>query len=382
MNFNLKHLIMVLKGNILKNFINMLIRLVSAKRFSLKGFILLILFGSASFFILAHYLINLTPEPVNVHFPQDIVQCPLDQSYGSFMINDHVNESKRYLSGAKVLIVAELPYSGLLRELVSILESLRFKYKVAHLDKPLPQLINKNQGVYSAIVFEKLESYLTLDSWNQVIINNYCIKYKVGVLAFAQTSEVLSNVQVKSLPLYINTNIVISKYMVNAKSPVLRITRPGSIAFDSNASAKRWSVFYSNHSTFEPVSTSTPRDDVIKMGCLFERCEFSPIIRDKGLTDGIQKVFFGFGFRFWLHLPLFVDVLSFISHGKLSMALERNILIDIDDIFVGKPYTRMTKSDVMVYLLALLSLKTVLNNTAYHSYGILIVNFSDKIQKQ
>jgi heparan sulfate N-deacetylase/N-sulfotransferase NDST2 len=43
---------------------------------------------------------------------------------------------------------------------------------------------------------------------------------------------------------------------------------------------------------------------------------------------------------------IFLDSISFLSHGKLSLPLERYVLIDIDDIFVGEKGTRMKKSDV------------------------------------
>ena len=59
-------------------------------------------------------------------------------------------------------------------------------------------------------------------------------------------------------------------------------------------------------------------------------------------------MFFGAGLDFWLHKPLFLDALSFLSHGKFSIPLERYILIDIDDIFVGKSGIRLEPDDVEV----------------------------------
>jgi len=81
---------------------------------------------------------------------------------------------------------------------------------------------------------------------------------------------------------------------------------------------------------------------------------YVPVIHDRGTLDGVQRVLFGGGFRFWLHRLLFLDSLSFLSHGKFSSSLERYILVDIDDIFVGKPGTRMKPEDVKVCLLYLL----------------------------
>lgn len=70
--------------------------------------------------------------------------------------------------------------------------------------------------------------------------------------------------------------------------------------------------------------------------------------QDIGKFDGIQRIIFGNGFNFWLHKLLFLDSISFLSHGKLSLPLQRYLLIDIDDIFVAERGNRMTTGDVQV----------------------------------
>jgi heparan sulfate N-deacetylase/N-sulfotransferase NDST2 len=72
------------------------------------------------------------------------------------------------------------------------------------------------------------------------------------------------------------------------------------------------------------------------------------ILQDKGETDGIRRVLFGAGLKFWLHRLLLIDALSYASRGRLSVSLKRYILIDVDDIFVGERGTRLKKSDVEV----------------------------------
>lgn len=70
------------------------------------------------------------------------------------------------------------------------------------------------------------------------------------------------------------------------------------------------------------------------------------VIQDHGLFDNIQRVIFGSGLRFWLHRLLFLDSLSYLSHGQLSLSLDRKFLVDIDDIFVGEVGTRLRSEDV------------------------------------
>lgn len=67
-----------------------------------------------------------------------------------------------------------------------------------------------------------------------------------------------------------------------------------------------------------------------------ERLPLATVIQDHGRLDGVQRVLFGSGLQFWLHRILFLDALSYLSHGQLSLSLDRWILVDIDDIFVGE----------------------------------------------
>ena len=69
-------------------------------------------------------------------------------------------------------------------------------------------------------------------------------------------------------------------------------------------------------------------------------------IQDIGLHDGIKRVIFGNGLNFWLHRLIFLDSLTYLSNGVLSLPLQRYIQIDIDDIFVGEKGTRIKAADV------------------------------------
>ena len=52
--------------------------------------------------------------------------------------------------------------------------------------------------------------------------------------------------------------------------------------------------------------------------------------------------------NFWLHKILLLDSLSYLTFGRLASSLERFILIDIDDVFVGPTGIRMGPEDVKV----------------------------------
>lgn len=74
--------------------------------------------------------------------------------------------------------------------------------------------------------------------------------------------------------------------------------------------------------------------------------------QDNGSLDGIQRILFGTGFEFWTQKLVFLDSISYLSHGRLSLSLRRFLLIDIDDIFVGESGTRMRAADVDALLSA------------------------------
>lgn len=82
------------------------------------------------------------------------------------------------------------------------------------------------------------------------------------------------------------------------------------------------------------------------------RTLLTTVIQDHGHLDSIQRVLFGSGLRFWLHRLLFLDSLSYLSHGQLSLSLERMLLMDVDDMFVGERGKSSLMSSISSVLLA------------------------------
>lgn len=115
-----------------------------------------------------------------------------------------------------------------------------------------------------------------------------------------------------------------------------------------------WTVFQSNHSTYEPVLLAKTRssESIPHLGADagLHAALHATVVQDLGLHDGIQRVLFGNNLNFWLHKLVFVDAVAFLTGKRLSLPLDRYILVDIDDIFVGKEGTRMKVEDVKVWL--------------------------------
>jgi len=101
----------------------------------------------------------------------------------------------------RVLVIVETPYTRLGQAVVFILESVRYKHRVqvtspANEGKILPSLTHRDRGRFAVVVFEHLETYLSLDSWNRQLLDKYCRDFSVGIVAFAQPDKALVSAQV------------------------------------------------------------------------------------------------------------------------------------------------------------------------------------------
>ncbi|KAG7250925.1 LOW QUALITY PROTEIN: hypothetical protein CRUP_017475, partial [Coryphaenoides rupestris] len=107
---------------------------------------------------------------------------------------------------------------------------------------------------------------------------------------------------------------------------VLFITRAGK-PMAGPLPGDDWTVFQSNPLHPVLLAKTQSAESAALLGP--ERPLLPSVVQDLGLHDGIQRVLFGNNLAFWLH--------------KLVL---RHLLVDIDDIFVGKEGTRMKVPDV------------------------------------
>uniref|UniRef100_A0A1B6C2B3 Uncharacterized protein n=1 Tax=Clastoptera arizonana TaxID=38151 RepID=A0A1B6C2B3_9HEMI len=284
--------------------------------------------------------------------PEPSIRCAVLSGVTRLPIIAHDHRSAARLRiDPKVLVFVETTYSRLGREIAELLVYNRIKYKVEVAGKSLPVLTNLDKGKYGVIVFENLNKYLQMDKWNRELLDKYCREYSVGIVGFILPSEeTLVGAQLRGFPLFIHTNVKLRDAALNAASPILRLTRAGETAWGP-LPGDDWTVFAANHSTYEPLSwANNNSQDWLDGDDNVHRTPLVTVIQDHGGFDGIQRVLFGSGLKFWLHRLLFLDALSYLSHGQLSISLNRLLLVDVDDIFVGERGTRLCKRDVMALL--------------------------------
>ncbi|KAI4905731.1 hypothetical protein NFI96_000768 [Prochilodus magdalenae] len=249
-----------------------------------------------------------------------------------------------------VLVFVESQYSQLGQDIIAILESNQFRYhaEIAPGKGDIPPLTHKGRGRYALVIYENVLKYAGMDAWNRDLLDKYCLEYSVGVIAFHRAGENSQPaLHLKGFPLTLRTNVALRDCCVNPRSPLLYVTR--AEVDRGPLPGEDWTVFQSNHSTYEPVLLAKPRpssDDANKQNQAGLHGVQATVVQDLGLYDGVQRVLFGQGLGYWLHRLILVDAISYLTGRKLSRSLERYILVDIDDIFVGKKGTRMNVDDV------------------------------------
>lgn len=321
-------------------------RTINVRRCLFALFILSII----SILYFTHYIIT-APISSLIHRntrPEPSIRCSVVNGPRIPQDHDHKTEARLRID-PKVLVFVETAYSKLGKDIAELLVHNRIKYKVEVAGKSLPVLTNLDKGRYGVIVFENFNKYLQMDKWNRELLDKYCKEYMVGIIGFVNPSEeTLVGAQLKGFPLFIHTNLRLKDAALNAASPILRLTRAGETAWGS-VPGDDWTIFQANHSTYEPLewahrnTEDYPAEEYVKT-------PLATVIQDHGHYDNIQRVIFGSGFRFWLHKLLFLDSLSYLSHGQLSISLNRMLLVDVDDIFVGEKGTRLKREDVKALL--------------------------------
>ncbi|NXL46228.1 NDST4 sulfotransferase, partial [Podilymbus podiceps] len=267
-----------------------------------------------------------------------------------------------------VLLFVESQYSQLGQDIIAILESSRFQYHmvIAPAKGDIPPLTDNGRGKYTIIIYENILKYVSMDSWNRELLEKYCVEYSVSIIGFHKANENSSpSIKLKGLPLQLYNNVALKDCVVNPQSPLLRITKAPRVE-KGPLPGEDWTIFQFNHSTYQPVLLTDLQPSRPPPVALPMAAPYATVIQDLGLHDGIQRVLFGNNLTFWLHKLIFIDAISFLSGKKLRLSLDRYILVDIDDIFVGKEGTRMNINDVKALLETQNLLRTQVANFTFN----------------
>nr|XP_058922600.1 bifunctional heparan sulfate N-deacetylase/N-sulfotransferase 4 isoform X2 [Kogia breviceps] len=266
-----------------------------------------------------------------------------------------------------VLLFVESQYSQLGQDIIAILESSRFQFHMAIAPGKgdIPPLTDNGKGKYILVIYENILKYVSMDSWNRERLEKYCVEYSVSIIGFHKANENSSpSTQLKGFPLNLFNNLALKDCFVNPQSPLLHITKAPKVE-KGPLPGEDWTIFQYNHSTYQPVLLTELQTEK-SLSSFSSKPLYATVIQDLGLHDGIQRVLFGNNLNFWLHKLIFIDAISFLSGKRLTLSLDRYILVDIDDIFVGKEGTRMNVKDVKALLETQNLLRTQVANFTFN----------------
>ncbi|XP_074194674.1 bifunctional heparan sulfate N-deacetylase/N-sulfotransferase 4 isoform X3 [Rhinolophus sinicus] len=266
-----------------------------------------------------------------------------------------------------VLLFVESQYSQLGQDIAATLESSRFRYHmvIAPGKGDVPPLTDGGRGKYVLVVYENILRYAGLDARRRELLDAYCAEHRAGLIGFHRATENSApRAQLAGLPLTLLSRLALADCRVNPRSPLLRVTRaprlqPGPLP------GAAWTVFQPNHSTYQPVLLAALQAPDAPPARARPPLH-ATVIHDRGLRDGVQRVLFGSDLSFWLHKLVFLDAVSFLSGDRLTLSLDRYVLVDIDDIFVGKEGTRMNVKDVKALLETQNLLRTQVANFTFN----------------
>ena len=247
-------------------------------------------------------------------------------------------KSEQAAARLPVLVFIEQPDSMLTYNITVALKANHVDFAVVSVKhrNHWPTLEHEGTGHFSVIIFESILSYSSLDKRLLQTIHQYCNKYNVGIVAFAAVSKHMAYASTKyvgDLPIIMDHRLSLRDLVISPTAgDVLHITKAGQ-RIDGSLPYSSWTGFTTNHSSYRHIvqAKSQKRDSnsIDSPSTILH----TTMLLDEGLYDGIQRIFIGNNLRFWLHYILFLDSISYLSHGLMQRSLDRYIQVDIDDIF-------------------------------------------------
>ncbi len=184
-----------------------------------------------------------------------------------------------------------------------------------------------------------------MDPWNRDLLLKYCKMFDVGIVSLVPSGDLPFDEEVtlksgEPLPFTVRTGPDLRDFSVTANATMLRVTRGGQTESGPIPHGEDWVTFMPRHVTYSSVASAKLVEEDDERG----GDERSLVLQDHGKLDGVRKVLFGGQLRHWVNKLLLLDALHWVSKGKVAVPLTRYILVDIDDVFVGKH--RFLPSDV------------------------------------
>ena len=214
-----------------------------------------------------------------------------------------------------------------------------------HVNATFDDLNDGNTGKYAVILFPSVREYIELSPENRRRIRSYCKKFSVSIMLFSRKSDyilerehIILNYQIFSIHSPFN-------FTFNKDSPMWKITKPenelmGFIGGNDWADLRPVPINSKSH-----ASIVTPLA-FVKTQSSHESHVVS--FEDVNEIEGVRLIFIGGGLSFWANHLIFLDALFYVTRKAIGHDLQRNFVVEINDIFMGNEKTKLVEKDVTV----------------------------------
>ena len=207
-------------------------------------------------------------------------------------------------------------------DLQSDLANLLHSTKIKYVKKNNSELISTQTSI---ILFQNYDHYqMEIKNLN---FTNFLLKNKIGVIVFNIGTENIEKVDI--LRCKLNENVFLKDFLYTTKNNTqyFNINR----VLNLNRAFKNLKIENSKL-ILQCETSSNTFEDILFVN------KINGIKHVFINTDNLENI--------WLLKSLFIDALRYSSNGAIEISLDRYVQIDIDDIFVAKPGTRMISNDV------------------------------------
>uniref|UniRef100_A0A0K2UYH4 [heparan sulfate]-glucosamine N-sulfotransferase n=1 Tax=Lepeophtheirus salmonis TaxID=72036 RepID=A0A0K2UYH4_LEPSM len=226
----------------------------------------------------------------------------------------------------RVLILCH-DYSGV-QALTHLLEEVRVPYKVWILGEDSLDTLPWKE--FALLLFQDFKTFVSINLFTRKLIFKYCSEYSVGIIVSATHQT--------PLPLKITNDSIFQRHnslrnlFICPHSQIPNILKASRTLYETLDSYG----FLSFTSRFLTKSTTPVLEAMSDSGPV------TIVLHDRGQVPKI--IFASNPLSHWLLKLLFLDSITFLSHQLINLDTKRWVLIDVDDIFVGK--NRLSPSDV------------------------------------
>jgi len=283
------------------------------------------------------FIYNLTTDP-----SVSRVQTTRSSKINSVYYRKHYKSIRNITITKSVLVIYDSTCRNVFQKIKTLLQAQKIDYETYFFvpGKQPPGFLNShNKKVpHSLIIFASLNIYQTLPSFHKDKYNNFCRNTKVGIIFVAfDLSGSIEVANGAALSLY-NFNAEVKNFYVYP-TKFLHITKGDINVLPAETD---WTFFNVDSGSFAPIaSVEYLNHDTQKS------VTYPVILADDGNNDGVRRIYFGNSLNSWIVKLLLLDAIQhFSARPLLRFGLKRYILVDIDDIFVAPPGTRMKVDDV------------------------------------